>query len=122
MKDLTVFLEDRPGMLAALGDALGKAGVNIEGVCGVPSGGKGAMHLLVEDAAGARRALEGAKMQVHAERDVLVLKLDDKPGELGRVSRKLAEAGVNINLTYLATDTRLVLGVDNMDKARAAVQ
>lgn len=121
-KDLTVMLEDRPGTLASLGEALGKAGVNIEGVCGVPSEGKGAVHVLVEDGAAARRALEAAKFHVHEERDVLVLKMEDRPGELGRVCRKIADAGVNINLTYLATNTRLVLGVDKMDKARAAVQ
>ena len=121
-KDLTVMLEDRPGMLASLGEALGKAGVNIEGLCGVPSEGKGAVHILVEDAAGARKAIEAAKMHVHEERDVLVLKMEDRPGELGRVCRKIAAAGVNINLTYLATNTRLVLGADNLDKARAAAQ
>lgn len=121
-KDLTVMLEDRPGTLASLGEALGKAGVNIEGLCGVPSEGKGAVHVLVEDGAAARRALEAAKFHVHEERDVLVLKMEDRPGELGRVCRKIADAGVNINLTYLATNTRLVLGVDKIDKARAAVQ
>ncbi len=121
-KDLTVMLEDRPGTLAALGEALGKAGVNIEGLCGVPSEGKGAIHVLVEDGAAAKRALEAAKFHVHEERDVLVLKMEDRPGELGRVCRKLADAGVNINLTYLATSTRLVLGADNLDKARAAAQ
>jgi hypothetical protein len=121
-KDLTVMLEDRPGTLAALGEALGKAGVNIEGLCGVPSEGKGAVHILVEDAAAARKAIEGAKIHVHEERDVLVLKMEDRPGELGRVCRRIAGAGVNINLTYLATNTRLVLGVDNLDKARAAAQ
>jgi hypothetical protein len=121
-KDLTVMLEDRPGTLAALGEALGKAKVNIEGLCGVPSEGKGAIHILVEDGAAARRALEAAKIKVQQERDVLVLKMEDRPGELGRVCHKLAAAGVNINLTYLATNTRLVLGVDKMDKAHAAVQ
>jgi hypothetical protein len=121
IKDLTVMLEDRPGTLANLGDALGKAGVNIEGLCGVPTEGKGLIHILVEDSAAARHALEGAKLRVQAERDVLVLKIEDRPGELGRLCRKIAEAGVNINLTYLATNTRLILGVDNLEKARAAV-
>jgi hypothetical protein len=121
-KDLTVMLEDKPGTLANLGEILGKAGVNIDGVCAVPSEGKGAVHILVEDAAGARKALEAAKLGVQGERDVLVLKMEDRPGELGRVCRKIAAAGVNINLTYLATGTRLVIGADNMDKARAAVQ
>jgi len=121
-KDLTVMLEDRPGTLAALGEALGKAGVNIEGLCAVPSEGKGLVHILVEDPAAARKAIEAAKLHIQEERDVLVLKLGDRPGELGNVCRKIAQAGVNINLTYAATDTRLVFGVDDLDKARAAVQ
>lgn len=119
-KDLTVMLEDRPGKLADLGEALGNAGVNIEGLCGVPAEGRGAVHILVEDGAAARRALEAAKFQVDHESDVLVLKLDDRPGELGKVCRKIAKAGVNITLTYLASSTRLVLGVSDLNKARAA--
>ncbi|MCJ7586185.1 MAG: ACT domain-containing protein [Anaerolineales bacterium] len=121
-KDLIVLLEDRPGTLAELGEALGKAGVNIEGLCGLPIQGKGVFHILVEDTAAARRALEAAKFQVQEERDVLVLKMEDRPGEIGRVCRRIAAAGVNITLTYLATNTRVVFGVDNLDKARSAAQ
>ena len=121
-KDLTVMLEDRPGTLADMGEALGKAGVNIDGLCGFPSEGKGVIHVLVEDAAAARRALEAAKIHVHDERDVLVLNVADRPGEFGRLCRKIANAGVNINLSYLATNTRIVIGADNLDKARAAAQ
>jgi len=121
-KDLTVLLEDRPGTLADLGEALGKAGVNIEGVCGFPSQGKGVIHFLVDDAAAARRALEAAKIHVTDERDALVLDIADRPGEFGHICRKIANAGVNINLSYLASNTRLVLGVDNLDKARSVAQ
>jgi hypothetical protein len=88
----------------------------------VPSEGKGLVHILVEDAAAARKAIEAAGLQVQEERDVLVLKLGDRPGELGGICRKIAQAGVNINLTYAATDTRLVFGVDNLEAARAATQ
>jgi len=120
-KDLTVALEDRPGTLAALGEALGKAGVNIEGICGIPAGGKGVMHVLVGDAAAARRALQQAGIQVTAEQDVLVLDLQDKPGALGAAARKIANAGVNVTLIYLATRTRAVIGASDLAKARAAV-
>jgi hypothetical protein len=116
-KDLTLTLEDRPGTLADMGEVLGKAGINIEGLCGFTSQGKGVIHVLVEDAAAARKALEAAKIHVQEERDALVLNIADRPGEFGRLSRKIANAGVNINLSYLATNTRLVLGVDNLDKA-----
>lgn len=121
-KDLTLMLEDRPGTLADMGEALGKAGINIEGLCGFPSQGKGVIHVLVEDAATARKALEAAKIHVHEERDVLVLNIADRPGEFGRLCRKIATAGVNINLSYLVTNTRLVLGVDDLDKARSVTK
>ncbi len=121
-KDLTLMLEDRPGTLADMGEVLGKAGINIEGSCGFTSQGKGVIHVLVEDATAARKALEAAKIHVQEERDVLVLTIADRPGEFGRLCRKIANAGVNINLSYLATNTRLVLGVDNLDKARSVSQ
>jgi hypothetical protein len=120
-KDLTVHLEDRPGTLADVGEALGKAGVNIEGGCGFPSEGKGVFHILVADAAAARKALEAAGMKVVAERDVLVTAVEDAPGALGTITRKIADAGVNVDLLYLGTGTRLVLGVSDPAKAKAAL-
>jgi len=120
-KDLTVILEDRPGTLADVGEALGKAGINIDGLCGFPWEGKGVLHILVEDAAAARRALEEIGLEVHGERQVLILELEDRPGVFGDVTRSIANAGVNIDLVYLATNTRLVISVDDLDKARAAV-
>ena len=121
LKDLTVSLEDRPGTMADAAEALGKAGINIEGICGFPVSGRGVAHFLVEDAAKARKAIEGAGAKVQADRDVLVVDVADRPGTLGQVTRKLAKAGVNLNLVYLATNTRLVIGADNLDKARGAI-
>ena len=120
-RDLTVFLEDRPGRLADLSEALGDAGINIEGICGVPQQGKGVIHVLVEDAAAARQALEANGMNVSAEREVLIMEVEDRPGALGKIARKLANAGINIELIYAATSTRLVIAVDDLEKARGAV-
>jgi hypothetical protein len=96
-KDLAVVLENRPGTIADLGEALGKAGINIDGMCGFPCEGKGLMHILVDDAPGARRL-----------------------GTLGEVARKIANAGVNVDLMYKATRTKLVIGADDLEKAQAA--
>ncbi len=120
LKDLSVTLEHHPGALADLGEALGKAGININGLCGVPGGDQGVVHFLVEDASAARRALEDVGIHVQNERDVLVVDVQDRPGELGKTCRKLANAGVNITLTYFSLKG-LVIGADNLDKARAAV-
>jgi hypothetical protein len=119
-KDLVVVLEDRPGTLAELGEALGKAGINIDGLCGFPCEGRGTVHILVEDPAAARRALEDAGLEVGPEREVLLLDAEDRPGMLGEIARKMAGAGVNIDLLYKATRTRLVVGVDDLETARAA--
>jgi len=122
-KDLLVTLDDRPGTLADLGEALGNAGVNIEGICGITEEGRGIIHLLVEDVAGARRAIEGAGMKVEGETDVIVEEIPgdvDQPGILGAVARKVADAGVNVSLVYLATNTRSVVATSDNEKARWA--
>ena len=127
VKDIKIKLEDRPGALAAIGEALGRAGVNIEGFCvfarEVRPGEDRELvthvaHLLVEDAAAARGALRAAGVRVEEERDVLIPVVRNRPGELGRICRVLADAGVNVDFLYTITDTRFVLGVDDMDKAR----
>jgi hypothetical protein len=74
----------------------------------------------VEDAGAARTAIEGAGVSVVDERDVLLLDVTDKPGELGAIARRMADAGVNIDLVYLSARGQLVLGVDNLEKARSA--
>jgi hypothetical protein len=121
--DLTLYLDDQPGELARIGDVLGQAGANIAGLCAVRSGGGQAeVHILVDDAAVAFEALQGAGVKIAAEQEVLVLSIDDRPGALGEIARELGEARVNLTLAYLATNTRLILGADNLADAKAAVR
>jgi hypothetical protein len=120
MKDLRVVLEDRPGTLADMGEALGNAGVNIEGMCG-PCESDGITHVLVDDAGAAQAALGNAGIEVREETDVLVIKVLDKPGALGEICRRIGDTGVNIDFFYAATDTRIVLGVDDLEKAKSVV-
>jgi len=119
--DLTVVLQNTPGTFADMGEALGNAGINIDGVCGFPAGGEGIVHLLVEDATGARSSLEAAGLEVRAEREVVLVAVEDRPGELGRVCRKMADAGVNLDLVYTSNKLQLVLGADDAEKARGAL-
>lgn len=121
MKDLTVILEDRPGAGADMGEALGKAGINVEGACALVVESKAITHILVEDAAAARRALERAGIEVGAERLVLVVETENRPGEAGKIMRRIANAGVNLDLAYTASNNRMVFGGDDLDKARAAL-
>jgi len=120
-KDLTIHLEDRPGALAEMGEALGKSVVNIDGICGVSCEGVGVLHILVEDAVAASSALKEAGFDVQAERDVLVVNIVDRPGELGDIARKLANAGINLDLLYLTAGMDLVIGVDDLEKAQSAL-
>jgi hypothetical protein len=119
--DLAVTVDDRPGVLADLGAAVGGAGINLDGVSGAAAGAASVVHLLVEDADGARRALEGAGYTSIEQRDVVVIPIENRPGALGELARTIADAGVNLDLIYLATDTRLVLGGPDIEALRAAV-
>ena len=121
-KDLTVILPDEPGQLAKLGDATGAAGINIEGMCATTAGGKGEVHLLVEDADAAKSALSDAGMDVEAERDVLVVDVEDRPGTMAEVARKVAETGANIELAYTTFGgVKIVIGADDLGKAGTAL-
>ncbi|MFN2160341.1 MAG: amino acid-binding protein [Anaerolineales bacterium] len=119
--DLTIELVDRPGTLAELGESLGRAGINIEGGCGFSIEGKGIIHILVEDAEVAKMAVESADLQVLGEREVLVVEIEDAPGELGKVTRKVSDAGVNMDLIYLSKGGKLILGVDDMETALSVI-
>lgn len=119
--DLTVILEDQPGSLAKVSGALGIAMVNIDGICGMTVAGKAYIHVLVQDGGKARRVLEANHIQVSKETEVLVLDVEDRPGIVGNISRRLAAAEVDVQITYLATSTRLVVGVDDLEKAKATL-
>jgi hypothetical protein len=121
MNDLTVVLDDKPGALADLGEATGGADINIDGMCATTAGGKGEIHVLVEDPAATREALEGAGIEVTGDREALVVEVEDRPGTMAEVARKLGDEGVNIEFAYATFGgVRLVFGVDDLDKARAA--
>jgi len=120
VKDLEIELEHRPGELARMGEALGRAGVSVEGGGVFLVGGVGVAHFLFHDGAAARRALEAAGIKVRAERDVLVQRLrQDEPGQLGKIARRMADAGVNIEVQYSDHDHQLILVVDDYTKGKA---
>lgn len=124
--DLTVVLDDRAGQLAHMGEALGDAGVNIEGFCATTDDGVGVVHVLVENAMVAQNALILADIKVEGEADAVVIDLTGqdagKPGALGRVASRVATAGINVSIAYLATGDRVVLVTSDNEKAREALQ
>ena len=121
--DLTVVAPNRPGMFDALRDATAGAGVAIEGICAFSAMGQKTFHLLATDeqATAARRALENAGLEVRLEREVFVLRVTDGSPAIAEIARRLAQADVSVDIMYLATGDRLVLGVDSIDRAQTAL-
>jgi organic hydroperoxide reductase OsmC/OhrA len=120
VKDLEIVLDDRPGALAEMGDALGQAGVSIEGGGVFSIDGSGIAHFLFNDGADAAGALRSAGIRVAKERDVVTLRLRQaEPGQLGALARRMADAGVNIEIIYSDHDHNLILVVDDEAGARA---
>ena len=119
--DLTVGLVNQPGTLLSASDALARAGINIEGACGYVCEGRGVYHVLVEETERARRALIDAGFEIQAERSVLITPIENRPGSAAAVLRRVAEAGANVDLLYVAADGQLVLGGDDLHALRYAL-
>src|SRR6185295_12503156 len=123
MRDLAIRLDNRPGALAEMGEALGKAGVSVDGGGGFLCGNDGLMHFLFEDASAARRALAAVGIEVLEDREVVVQRLkQDQPGQLGAIARLMADAGVNIEVIYSDHQNQLILVVDDIEKGKAVSQ
>ncbi|HEX6486232.1 MAG TPA: hypothetical protein VF012_05945 [Nocardioidaceae bacterium] len=123
--DVMVILDDRPGELARLGEVSGAAGVNIDGFAAFTGDGKGVVHVLVSDdhLEGLRRTLDAAGMPIADEREVIVVTVANEPGAMGEVARRLADAGVNVDLAYTTFGgVRLVFGTDDIRVARSVLE
>jgi hypothetical protein len=117
MDDVEISLDNEPGELARMGEALGAAGVSVEGGGAWVVADRGVAHFLFEDGVAARQALEAIGMNVVAVKPVLLQRLrQDEPGQLGKICRAMADAGVNIEVQYSDHDHQLVLVVDDPAK------
>lgn len=119
MKDITVVLKDSPGTLADLCEVLADAGINIEGISAITYKGECPIHILVKDNLVARKVLETNWMDIIEEKNALVKSIADRPGALEEITRKLADAGVNIEVAYFTTQGKVALVVENFDKANS---
>lgn len=124
MIQIDVDVPDRPGELAKLAALLGDAGLNIDAISAESTGGRSYMSLIVNEPVQAREVLMKVGYPC-STRTVLVVRLDDRPGALGTLARKLGDAGVDIvsviHLGTLGGHAQLALGVDSLEKARALV-
>ena len=120
MRDISILLDDRTGALAEMGEALGRARVSIEGGGAWVVDGRGVAHFLFADGQSAVRALAASGIDVLDSRDVVITRLDQgRPGQLGALTRMMADAGVNIEVLYSDHDHRLILVVDDVERGRA---
>jgi hypothetical protein len=119
MHDVSIVLENRPGSLAEMGETLGNCGLSIEGGGAWVVDGKGVAHFLFKDGNAAKLVLESVGIKILAVRDVVIQRLKQAvPGQLGQLTRRMADAGVNIEVLYTDHDHQLILVVDDIEKAR----
>ena len=119
--DLVIDIENTPGALAQVATAISDAGVNIAAATCVGPGERAELHILVPHAEAARHALAISHVAVTREREVVVVDVEDRPGVLADLTRKIAGAGVNLELVYVATRNRVVFGAADLDALRTAL-
>ena len=119
--DLVIDVENSPGALAQVAAAISDAGVNIAAATCIGPGERAELHILVKHPEAARHSLAISQLAVTREREVVVVDVEDRPGVLADLTRKIAKAGVNLDLIYVATRNRVVFGSENLDALRAAL-
>ena len=119
--DLTIELENAPGALAEVAAAISDAGVNIAAATCIGTGERAELHILVPHAEAARHALAISHLAVSREREVVVVEVEDRPGVLADLTRRIARAGVDLDLVYIATRNRVVFGAPDLDGLRDAL-
>ena len=119
--DLVIEVDNAPGALAAVAKAISDAGVNIAAATCLGTGTSVELHILVPHSAAAKHVLAISQLAVTREREVVVVEVDDRPGALADLAGRVAAAGVNLDLVYVATRNRVVFGADDLDALRAAV-
>jgi len=119
--DLVIEVENAPGALAKVAKAISDAGVNIAAATCVGAGDRAELHILVPHATAAKHALAISQLAVTREREVAVVEVDDRPGVLADLAGKVAAAGVNLDLVYVATMNRVVFGAADLDGLRRAL-
>jgi hypothetical protein len=119
--DLIIDVDNTPGALAEVAAAISDAGVNIAAATCIGPGDRAELHILVPHAGAARHALAISHLAVSREREVVVVDVQDRPGVLADLTRRIARAGVDLDLVYVATRNRIVFGAGDLDALRAAL-
>jgi hypothetical protein len=119
--DLAIDIENTPGALAEVAAAISDAGVNIAAATCLGAGDRAELHILVPHAEAARHLLAISHLSVTREREVVVVDVEDSPGVLADLTRKIARAGIDLDLVYVATRNRVVFGASDIEGLRSAL-
>ena len=121
MHDLVIQVDNEPGALATVAAAVSDAGVNLAAATCTRPGDTADLHILVKHPEAAKHALSISGLVVTSEREVVVVEAEDRPGALADLARMIAEAGVDLDLVYVATGTRIVFGAPDIERLRAVL-
>ncbi|MDD5317414.1 MAG: ACT domain-containing protein [Candidatus ainarchaeum sp.] len=126
MKEISIIAQNRVGAVADVAEALGKVGINIKTIMAMGSDETAVINVITEDVTSAKKALEKAGMNPRVG-EILLLSMRDRPGELAKILRKLAVAGVDLESVYIAGRTgngevEVAVKPDSVAKARAALK
>ena len=119
--DLAIDIENTPGALAQVAAAISDAGVNIAAATCIGGGERAELHILVPYGEAAKHLLAISHLAVSREREVVVVDVQDRPGVLADLTRRIARAGVDLDLVYVATQNRVVFGAADIGALRAAL-
>jgi hypothetical protein len=119
--DLVIEIDNTAGALAEVAAAISDAGVNIAAATCIGTAEKAELHILVKHAEAVRHSLAISHLAVTREREVVVVDVVDRPGVLADLTRRIARAGVDLDLVYVATQNRVVFGAGDLDALKAAL-
>jgi hypothetical protein len=119
--DIVIDIENSPGALADVAAAISDAGVNIAAATCIGPAERAELHILVKHGEAARHSLAISHLAVSREREVVVVDVEDRPGVLADLTRRIARAGVDLDLVYVATGNRVVFGAKDLTALRAAL-
>ena len=103
MKEITVIAGNNVGSLAAVAESLGSVGVNIEAISAYGLDGKAVFRIITSDVSTTVKALSKIPDVQINEADTIIFKMANRPGELGKITRKLAQKGVSLESLYIVS-------------------
>jgi len=125
VKEFTVTIEDKPGALGKCFLALAERGVNVLAFQSYVEEGESLARLVVDNPASAKAVL-GSLGMIFEETEAALIRLPNRPGELGRAAARLGENKINVDYSYCGLEpgsalALVVFGVDNLSKAAKAL-